>query len=163
MGCVGARPPAASTIRSAGEARSASGNIWGRSGRPADRIVDTAEVLSPHRGDIPGVSPLGRAVHSIMPYPGHRRSCRRRATYNRCAVGIVQLNQIRNNVLESVGGLVDVSDVQKDQEIARLTRGLAAWVIMQVGELTPEEAAAGVTDGFKTTASMRSPWMPRAA
>lgn len=64
-------------------------------------------------------------------------------------MGVVQLNQIKTKVLETVGKLVDVSDVKSgEQDLARLTRGLTAWVITQLTELTAEDAAAAVTDGF---------------
>lgn len=68
-------------------------------------------------------------------------------------MGVVQLNQIKTKVLETVGKLVDVSDVKSgEQDLARLTRGLTAWVITQLTELTAEDAAAAVTDGSVTTA-----------
>lgn len=72
---------------------------------------------------------------------------RRGRAYIHC-VGIVQLNQIRSKVSESVGDLVNVSDVKGDQDITRLTRGLAAWVVTQLGGMTPEQTAASVTDGY---------------
>ena len=72
-----------------------------------------------------------------------------RALVESGTVGIVQLNQIKTKIVESVGGLVDVSDVMGDHDTVRLTRGLAAWVISQLTELTPENAAAAVTDGFR--------------
>jgi hypothetical protein len=72
---------------------------------------------------------------------------RRRIRAYTWRVGIVQLNQIRSKVLESVGGLVDVSDASGDVEVVKLTRGLAAWVITQLSGMSHKEAAAAVTDG----------------
>ena len=51
--------------------------------------------------------------------------------------------------MDSVAPLVDVSDLaESEQEIGRLTRGLAAWAITQLTEISPKNAAAAVTDGF---------------
>jgi hypothetical protein len=65
-------------------------------------------------------------------------------------VGIVQLNQIKTRITDTVAPLIDVSDVKAGEEdIARLTRGLAAFVLVELMDASPEEAAAAVTDGFK--------------
>ncbi len=64
-------------------------------------------------------------------------------------MGTVQLNQIRDKVLATCGGLVDVSDVSPDQrDITRLTRGLAAWALTKIAGVTDADAAAAITDGF---------------
>lgn len=64
-------------------------------------------------------------------------------------MGVVQLNQVKTRVLATCGPLVDVTDVSPaERDTATLTRGLAAWVIMQMTDLTPEESASAVTDGF---------------
>ena len=65
-------------------------------------------------------------------------------------MGTVQFKQIRNKVLTTCGGLVDVTDVSPDQQDnARLTRGLAAWALTQVAAgVSDAIAAAAITDGF---------------
>ncbi len=63
-------------------------------------------------------------------------------------MSVVQLNQIKTRVLDSCGSLVDVADVKsKDEDEARLTRGLAAWALTQVAGATSPDAANAVTDG----------------
>lgn len=63
-------------------------------------------------------------------------------------VGVVQLNQIKTRISTTCGPLVDVSDVTGDVDVARLTRGLTAWVLTQAAATSNEDAAAAVTDGF---------------
>jgi hypothetical protein len=64
-------------------------------------------------------------------------------------MGIVQLNQIRTKINDGVGKQVDVSDANPGQEDAlRLTRGLAAFAVMQLLDLDEATAAAAITDGY---------------
>lgn len=63
-------------------------------------------------------------------------------------MGIVQLNQIKARVQTTCGPLVDISDAIGDEETARLTRGLAAWVLTQTAGVSDQDAADSVTDGF---------------
>lgn len=64
-------------------------------------------------------------------------------------MGVIQLNQIRTKVNEGVGKHVDVSDASPGQEsAARLTRGLAAFVLMQLLDLDESTAALAITDGY---------------
>ena len=64
-------------------------------------------------------------------------------------MGIVQLNQIRTRISDSLAALVDVSDVQSGQEEAqRLTRGLAAFALMHLLDVEPKQAVATITDGY---------------
>ena len=64
-------------------------------------------------------------------------------------MGIVQLNQIRTKVNDGVGKHVDVSDASPAQVPAvRLTRGLAAFVLMQLLDLDETTAALAITDGY---------------
>ena len=64
-------------------------------------------------------------------------------------MGVVQLNQVKTRVLATCGPFVDVTDVSPaERDTATLTRGLAAWAIMQMTDLTAEESASAVTDGF---------------
>lgn len=60
----------------------------------------------------------------------------------------LHVNQIASRIA-SLGQLVDVSDIKSgDQEIGRLTRGLAAWTVTQISDVDDAAAAASVTDGF---------------
>ncbi len=64
-------------------------------------------------------------------------------------MGIVQLNQIRTRISDTLAPLVDVSDVQSGQEeIQRLTRGLAALALVHLLDTDPNAATAAITDGF---------------
>jgi len=64
-------------------------------------------------------------------------------------MGVVQLNQIKTKITEGVGKYVDVSDAKPGQEDAlRLTRGLAAFAVMQLLDLDENTAAAAITDGY---------------
>lgn len=65
-------------------------------------------------------------------------------------MGIIQLRQLAANIDNSVGPHIDVSDVKSgNADVTRLSRGLAAWTLMQRCQLTPEAAASSVTDGFE--------------
>jgi AIPR protein len=65
-------------------------------------------------------------------------------------VGIVQLNQLKNRITDTIAPHIDVSDVKADdQEVARLTRGLAAFALVELMGADPHDAASAVTDGFK--------------
>lgn len=64
-------------------------------------------------------------------------------------MGVVQLNQIKKKINEGVGKHVDVNDANPGQEDAlRLTRGLAAFALMQLVDLNETAAAAAITDGY---------------
>lgn len=64
-------------------------------------------------------------------------------------MGIVQLNQIKNRIAETVAPFIDVVDAKpQDVDAMRLTRGLAAFVLVELMGASPEDAAATVTDGF---------------
>ncbi|MBF4633473.1 AIPR family protein [Agreia pratensis] len=65
-------------------------------------------------------------------------------------MGLLQLNQIAKNIETSVSMHVDVSDVKNDdaKEDARLTRGLAAWMLIRLCGASEEDAAKAVVDGF---------------
>ncbi len=64
-------------------------------------------------------------------------------------MGVVQLNQIKTKIVDGVGNHVDISDAKPGQDEAlRLTRGLAAFALMQLLDLDEKTAAAAVTDGY---------------
>lgn len=64
-------------------------------------------------------------------------------------IGILQLNQIRNRILETVGPHIDLSDVQaSQQEAQRLTRGLAAFALVHLLDLEAVDATTAITDGY---------------
>jgi hypothetical protein len=64
-------------------------------------------------------------------------------------MGVVQLNQIKTKIDDGVGKLVDVSDAKSGQEDdLRLSRGLAAFAVMQLLDLDEKTAAATITDGY---------------
>lgn len=64
-------------------------------------------------------------------------------------MGIVQLNQIKSRILGGVGPYVDVSDAPSGQENdTRLTRGLAAFALVELVGADEKGAAAAITDGF---------------
>jgi hypothetical protein len=66
-------------------------------------------------------------------------------------MSVIHVGHIKNNIITRFGSLVDISDVQTAQsdqkENARLTRGLAAFVIAELGGLDDVAAAQTVTDG----------------
>src|SRR6266508_4810090 len=65
-------------------------------------------------------------------------------------MGIVQLNQLKNRIGDTVAQHIDVSDVPAhDQDTVRLTRGLAAFVLTELMGATPKDAASAVTDGYQ--------------
>ena len=63
----------------------------------------------------------------------------------------LHVNQIRGFLQRTYGGLIDISDVQKLQEVDResvlLSRSLAAFAISHFAGLEPADAASAVTDG----------------
>ena len=64
-------------------------------------------------------------------------------------MGIVQLNQLATNIESSLGALIDVSDVKAGNVAdVKLSRGLAAWSLVQRCQISPELAAKSITDGF---------------
>jgi hypothetical protein len=64
-------------------------------------------------------------------------------------MGVVQLNQIKKKIEEGVGRYVDLSDAKPEKRDAlRLSRGLAAFVVMQLLDLDEKTAAGAVTDGY---------------
>lgn len=64
-------------------------------------------------------------------------------------MGVVQLNQIEAKINEGVGRQIDVSDAPPGQEDGlRLSRGLAAFAVMQLLDLEEKTAAATITDGY---------------
>lgn len=63
-------------------------------------------------------------------------------------MGVIQLRQLATNIENTVGPYIDVSDANGDIDTVRLSRGLAAWTLMERCRLQPEIAAAAVTDGF---------------
>lgn len=64
-------------------------------------------------------------------------------------MGIVQLNQLRSKIGNGVGTQVDVSDAPQGQETGlRLTRGLAAFALVELLDIDEATAASAVTDGF---------------
>lgn len=63
-------------------------------------------------------------------------------------VAQLHVNQIAKRV-GALGQLVDVGDVKaSEREIARLTRGLAAWTVTQISDIADADAAIAVTDGY---------------
>lgn len=65
-------------------------------------------------------------------------------------MGIVQLNQLKNRITETIAPHIDVSDVKPEtQEVTRLTRGLGAFALVELMGADPKAAAAAVTDGYK--------------
>ena len=65
-------------------------------------------------------------------------------------MGLIQLNQIAKSIETGVGKNIDVTDVKDGNTIqdARLTRGLAAWMIVRSCGTSDVDAAQGVVDGF---------------
>jgi hypothetical protein len=64
-------------------------------------------------------------------------------------MGIIQLNQIAANIELNLGSLIDVSDVKVgNPEDLKLSRGLAAWALVQRCQISNEMAASAITDGF---------------
>ncbi|AWU92879.1 abortive phage infection protein [Azospirillum ramasamyi] len=70
----------------------------------------------------------------------------------RVSMGVVQLRQIRNHLLERYVPYIDISDYEKrsqaDQENAKLTRALSAFAIANEADLSPEVACTSVVDGY---------------
>lgn len=62
-------------------------------------------------------------------------------------MGMIQLNQIRAKIQEKYQGKIDTQDAV-DEEMAILTRGLAAWSIEELSGCTEDEAVLSVVDGF---------------
>jgi hypothetical protein len=64
-------------------------------------------------------------------------------------MGIVQLNQIKSRILEGVGPHIDVSDGNAGQaDDLRLTRGLAAFALVELVGAEEKAACSAITDGF---------------
>ena len=64
-------------------------------------------------------------------------------------MGVIQLRQLETGIRNVLSDKIDVSDVREsDRDIAMLSRGLAAWVLTQRCEISPEDAASAVTDGY---------------
>lgn len=65
-------------------------------------------------------------------------------------MGLIQLNQIANSINTGVGKHIDLSDVADANSIddVRLTRGLAAWMIIRMCGAAEVDAADGIVDGF---------------
>ena len=65
-------------------------------------------------------------------------------------MGTIQLNQIAANITNTVVPFLDLSDVDQSQrKSVELSRGLAAWTLMQKCDLDAQLAANAVTDGYQ--------------
>jgi hypothetical protein len=66
-------------------------------------------------------------------------------------VSVIHVGHIKNNILERFGKLVNLDDVKtappEQQENVRLTRGLAAFAVAELGGVDDVAAAITVTDG----------------
>jgi hypothetical protein len=64
-------------------------------------------------------------------------------------MGLIQLNQIAKSIETTFASSIDVSDVRAESiDDARLTRGLAAWMLVQLCDASAQDAADAVVDGF---------------
>ena len=68
-------------------------------------------------------------------------------------MGIIEINRIRNRIAKSTYDEIDISDIQdslppETVETAHLSRGLAAFVLMKLADITASQAAHSVVDGF---------------
>lgn len=66
-------------------------------------------------------------------------------------MSVIHINQIKANLSQIFNGLIDLSDYsskgEQEKESAFLTRSLAAFAVMNLADISPEEAAETVTDG----------------
>lgn len=64
-------------------------------------------------------------------------------------MGVVQLNQIKNRIIEGVGPHIDASDSKVGQaDDLRLTRGLAAFALVELVGTDEKSGASAITDGY---------------
>ncbi|MEH2236644.1 hypothetical protein [Nostoc sp.] len=63
----------------------------------------------------------------------------------------IHLRQIKSSLQKTFNGLIDLSDYQNksetDRELIFLTRSLAAFTLMVLADISPQEASKSVVDG----------------
>lgn len=65
-------------------------------------------------------------------------------------MGIIQVNQIKQKIKNIFQEKIDISDIKQEnrKEITLLTRGLAAYAILILGQTSESDAANSIVDGY---------------